>query len=101
MELQEAGIRFEAIETGIKTGGPDRISFKDMVLCLPVLVVDDTTESTFLNVIAFERLHVGVGNEVTSYVYFMGKIINSVRDVILLKSNGIIKNAIGSEEAVA
>ena len=100
MELQEAGIRFEAIETGINTGDPDRISFKDMVLRLPVLIVDDTTESLLLNLIAFELLHVGTGNEVTSYVYFMNVIINSVEDVILLQSHGIILNVIGSDDAI-
>ncbi|XP_057484665.1 UPF0481 protein At3g47200-like [Actinidia eriantha] len=96
MELQEAGIRFKRIESRC----PDVISFKDRVLRLPFLVVDDTTESVFLNLIAFERLHVGTGNEVTSYIFFMDTIIKSVRDVSLLKSNGIIQNASGSEEAI-
>ncbi|GFZ20534.1 hypothetical protein Acr_28g0012390 [Actinidia rufa] len=36
---------------------------EDRVLRLPFLLVDDTTESMFLNLIAFERLHVGTGNE--------------------------------------
>ncbi|PSR86635.1 UPF0481 protein [Actinidia chinensis var. chinensis] len=96
MELQDAGISFKIR----KFGFPDEISFKDKVLCLPVLVVDDTTESMFLNLIAFERLHVGTGNGVTSYIFFMGAIINNVRDVRLLKSNGIIETAIGSEEVI-
>ncbi|GFZ20509.1 hypothetical protein Acr_28g0012140 [Actinidia rufa] len=99
-ELHEAGISFEAIGTGRTIGRIEEISFKDRVFRLPFLVVDDTTESMFLNLMAYERLHVGAGNEVTSYVYFMGTIIKNVRDVILLKSNYIIQNGIGSEEAV-
>ncbi|XP_057484662.1 UPF0481 protein At3g47200-like [Actinidia eriantha] len=100
MELQEAGICFEAIGTGLTIGRIDEISFKDKVLRLPILIIDDTTESMFLNLIAFERLHVGSGNEVTSYVYFMKVIINSVEDVILLQSQGVIHNALESNEAV-
>lgn len=32
--------------------------------------VDDDTESMFLNLIAFERFHVGAGNEITSLYLF-------------------------------
>ncbi|XP_057483355.1 UPF0481 protein At3g47200-like [Actinidia eriantha] len=96
MELKEAGISIKRS----KISFPNEISFKDRILRLPFLVVDDTTESVFWNLIAFERLHVGTGNEVTSYIFFMDTIIKSVRDVNLLKSNGIIQNASGSEEAV-
>lgn len=55
----------------------------------------------FLNLMAFERLHFGAGNEVTSYVFFMDNIIDSAKDVSLLHSKGIIENAIGSDKAVA
>ncbi|GFZ20504.1 hypothetical protein Acr_28g0012090 [Actinidia rufa] len=96
MELQEAGIRLKTSNIGRHV----KISFKDRVLCLPFLFVDETTEFMFLNLIAFERLHIGAGDEVTSYICFMSTIINSVRDVILLESNGIIEKAIGSEKAV-
>ncbi|PSR86628.1 UPF0481 protein [Actinidia chinensis var. chinensis] len=96
MEIQEAGIRFKVC----KSEGVHEISFKDGVLHLPLLCVDDTTESVFLNLIAFERLHVGAGNEVTSYFYFMNGIINSVEDVVLLQSHGVIHNALKSHKAV-
>ncbi|PPR88252.1 hypothetical protein GOBAR_AA32438 [Gossypium barbadense] len=98
MELQEAGIRFKKSKT---------MSFKDIsfrgggVLKLPVIIVDDATESMFLNLIAFERFHVGAGNEVTSYIFFMDNIIDNERDVALLHSTGIIQNALGSDKAVA
>ncbi|KAF2311893.1 hypothetical protein GH714_027193 [Hevea brasiliensis] len=96
-ELNEAGIRFKKS----KTRSLKDISFRGGVLRLPVIVVDDATESIFLNLIAFERFHVGAGNEVTSYVFFMDNIIDSERDVALLHSRGIIQNAIGSDKAVA
>ncbi|GFY86699.1 hypothetical protein Acr_05g0003380 [Actinidia rufa] len=97
MELNEAGIRFKLSRT---TSLKD-ISFRDGVLSLPLIVVDDSTESTLLNLIAFERLHIGAGTEVTNYVFFMGCILKSARDVSLLESQHIIiLNAIGSDKAI-
>ncbi|KAF5953384.1 hypothetical protein HYC85_006240 [Camellia sinensis] len=96
-ELNEAGIRFKKS----KSGSLKDISFKGGVLKLPLIVVDDATESMFLNLMAFERFHVGSGNEVTSYIFFMDNIIDSAGDVSLLHSRSIIQNAIGSDKAVA
>ncbi|KVH87574.1 UPF0481 protein At3g47200-like [Cynara cardunculus var. scolymus] len=96
-ELYEAGIRFKKTKSRSLKG----ISFHGGVLKLPPVMVDDATESLFLNLIAFERLHVGAGNEVTSYIFFMDNIIDHANDVNLLHSQGIIQNAIGSNKAVA
>ncbi|XP_076911039.1 UPF0481 protein At3g47200-like [Bidens hawaiensis] len=96
-ELYEAGIRFKKSKTRSLKG----ISFQGGVLKLPPVMVDDATESLYLNLIAFERLHVGAGNEVTSYIFFMDNIIDHAKDVSLLHSQGIIQNAIGSDKAVA
>ncbi|KAL7590171.1 hypothetical protein Lser_V15G36876 [Lactuca serriola] len=96
-ELYEAGIRFKKTKTRSLKG----ITFQSGVLKLPPVMVDDATESLFLNLIAFERLHVGAGNEVTSYIFFMDNIIDHAKDVSLLHSQGIIQNAIGSDKAVA
>ncbi|KAJ4794997.1 hypothetical protein LUZ62_046243 [Rhynchospora pubera] len=97
MELYEAGIRFKQS----RTGSLHDIHFKNGALSLPVIIVDDATEYVFLNLMAFERLHVGAGNDVTSYVFFMDNIIDSAKDVNLLTSKGIIQNAVGSDKAVA
>ncbi|KAK3409625.1 hypothetical protein EUGRSUZ_J01732 [Eucalyptus grandis] len=95
-ELSKTGIQFEKSPThSLKD-----ISFAGGVLKLPVIKVDDTTESKFLNLITFERLH-GTGNEIRSYIGFMDSIINNKQDVALLHTKGIIQNAIGSDEAVA
>ncbi|GKV47181.1 hypothetical protein SLEP1_g54100 [Rubroshorea leprosula] len=96
-ELNEAGIRFKKS----KTASLKDIRFKGGVLQLPTMIVDDATESMFLNLIEFERFHVGVGNEVTSYIFFMDNIIDNERDVALPHSRGIIQNAIGSDKALA
>ncbi|KAE9466488.1 hypothetical protein C3L33_01620, partial [Rhododendron williamsianum] len=99
IELTEAGIRLKRSFSEQK----GRIAFNanDGVLTLPRLEVDHVTESTFLNLIAFDGLHVGdLPGEVTSFIYFMRQLIKSPRDVRLLISSGILKNGIGSDEAV-
>lgn len=95
--LHEAGIRI----VKSKTRSLKDISFNRGILKLPSIVVDDTTEPVFLNLIAFERFHVGAGNDVTSYISFMDDIIDNAKDVSLLHTREIIHNAIGSDEAVA
>ncbi|KAK3409595.1 hypothetical protein EUGRSUZ_J01706 [Eucalyptus grandis] len=93
-ELSEAGIKFRKS----KTNSLKDISFARGVLKLPVFTVDYTTESMFLNVMTFERLHLKAGSEVTSYVIFMDKIINNRQDVALLNTEGII---LGKNKAAA
>jgi hypothetical protein len=96
-KLQEGGIRFKKSETRSLRD----FSFKRGVLRLPVLNLDDKTEYTFLNLIAFERLHVGAGNEVTSFVFLMDIIVDSAMDVSILNKKGILTSALGRDEIVA
>ncbi|PIA41320.1 hypothetical protein AQUCO_02200017v1 [Aquilegia coerulea] len=95
LKLHESGVEFSPTESLLD------ISFHRGNLKLPTIIVDDTTESALLNLMAFERVHVGAGNEVTSFVSFMDNLIDSAKDVSLLHSSGIIHNNIGSEKAVA
>ncbi|KAL5203623.1 hypothetical protein ABZP36_008494 [Zizania latifolia] len=97
VELYEAGIRFRRS----RTDSLHDIRFRHGVLSMPAVAVDDTTEYMLLNMMAFERLHPGAGNDVTAYVFFMDNIIDSAKDVALLSSKGIIQNAVGSDKAVA
>uniref|UniRef100_M8BT24 Uncharacterized protein n=1 Tax=Aegilops tauschii TaxID=37682 RepID=M8BT24_AEGTA len=96
VELYEAGIQFKPS----KTLSLHDIRFRRGTLSMPTVSVDDSTEYMFLNMMAFERLHAGAGNDVTGYVFFMDNIIDSAKDVALLSSKGIIQNAIGSDQAV-
>ncbi|KAI3947251.1 hypothetical protein MKX01_019904 [Papaver californicum] len=98
MNLHESGIKFKQ---STETCNLTDIWFKGHTLRLPVVVIDDTTESALLNLMAFERFHVGAGNEITSYVCFMDNIIDSSDDVKILRSSGVLQNAIGSDKAVA
>ncbi|KAF7815365.1 UPF0481 protein [Senna tora] len=96
-ELQEAGIRFKRSDTqSLKD-----VSFNGGVLRLPTIVIDDSTETMLSNLVAFERLHVGAGNDVSSYLFFMDNIIDTEMDVAILRQKGIVLNALGSDKDVA
>jgi hypothetical protein len=77
-EMQEAGIRFrKSITCSLHD-----IRFWHDVLSMPAVSIDDSTdECMLLNMMAFERLHIGAGNDVTAYVFFMGKIIDLGKDI--------------------
>jgi hypothetical protein len=96
VELREAGIVFKRSHSDSLRN----IRFRHGVLRMPAVSVDDSTEYLFLNMMAFERLHVGAGNDVTAFVFFMDNLISSTKDVALLSATGIIQNAFGSDEAV-
>ncbi|XP_030452033.1 UPF0481 protein At3g47200-like [Syzygium oleosum] len=96
-ELHEHGVQFEVNDTN----SLKNVSFASGVLRLPKFLVEDDTESIFLNLIAFELSHVGAGSEVMSYICFMDNIIDKGRDVALLRAVGIIHNYMESDEAAA
>ncbi|XAR60994.1 hypothetical protein NMG60_11034561 [Bertholletia excelsa] len=71
------------------------------VLKLPAFVVDDMTESTFLNLIAFERYHVDAGHHITSFICFMDNIVEVAQDINRLCSVGVLQNLTGSDKNAA
>ncbi|OEL16657.1 hypothetical protein BAE44_0022324 [Dichanthelium oligosanthes] len=96
-ELYEAGVRFKRSATSSLLD----IRFHRGTLYLPPIAVDDTTEYMLLNLMAFERLHAGAGNDVTAYVFFMDNMVDSARDVALLTARRVVHNTVGSDKAVA
>ncbi|KAK4276015.1 hypothetical protein QN277_019016 [Acacia crassicarpa] len=96
-ELQDAGIKFKPS----KTDSLKDVSFVSGILRIPPIIVDDCTETMLLNLIAFERMHVGAGNEVSAFIFFMDNIIDNEIDVEILERKGIIQNALGSDKGVA
>ncbi|XP_052170377.1 uncharacterized protein LOC127786769 [Diospyros lotus] len=93
-ELHEAGVRFMKSES---KSLPD-ITFDGGVLKLPNFMIADFTESMFLNLIAFERCHIPVGNDISSFIALIDYIIDDSRAIKLLSSKGIIDNFIGSDK---
>ncbi|PIN08120.1 hypothetical protein CDL12_19313 [Handroanthus impetiginosus] len=93
-ELKQAGVKFCHVEDG---------DFFDVVfingeLRLPILIVNDLTETFFGNIIAFEQCGY-CWRDITSYVILMDSLINTPEDVDLLVNHGIIKNELGESEA--
>ncbi|PIN08115.1 hypothetical protein CDL12_19308 [Handroanthus impetiginosus] len=68
-------------------------------LTLPSLTVNDSIETFFRNLIAFEQCEY-YSNDITSYVIFMDNLINTLEDVVFLLNHGIIKNELGESEVV-
>lgn len=97
--LHEAGIRFRRSQS--KSITDVWFDEKRGVLKLPEMVVDDDTESTFLNVMAFEKLHKDAGSKVTCFILLMNNLIDVDQDVALLASNKIILNALGNDQDAA
>lgn len=97
VELSEAGIHFKKSNSESVCD----IHFENGVLRMPLVRVDDETEKTYLNLMAFERLYMHACNDVTDYLIFMDNIINSDKDVALLRSKGLIKSGLGSDKEVA
>jgi hypothetical protein len=69
------------------------------VLSMPEVMLDDSTEYRYQNVMAFEALHAGTGNDVTAFVLFVRDMIDSVADVVLLGRKRILKHDLAGGDA--
>ncbi|XP_022962578.1 UPF0481 protein At3g47200-like [Cucurbita moschata] len=74
------------------------ISFKNEILTIPPLVIDDFFEPTMRNLIAFEHFPLGNQRKCIQYIVFMNDLINTEKDVNLLVKAGIITNNIGGSD---
>ncbi|XWS57130.1 hypothetical protein CRYUN_Cryun09bG0146100 [Craigia yunnanensis] len=100
-ELKVSGIRVKPS----KTNSLKNISFYCNFLgrlMMPRLLVDDSTASKFMNLIALEMCRDFVNNfEVTTYLCFMDSLIDTAEDVKELRITGMLHNYLGSDEEVA
>ncbi|KAM1079707.1 hypothetical protein EV1_014320 [Malus domestica] len=101
-ELNEAGIDFTVSNSSFLGD----ISFDSYCfaghLRLPAISVDDSTGPKFMNLIAYEMCH-GFHNDfaVTSYISFLGALIDHADDVKKLRSARVLYNLLGSDKEVA
>lgn len=102
-ELRNIGIHFKPSKTDLFTD----VQFKRgwliaRSLYIPPLRIDNSTRSLLLNLVAYETCH-AASNEsrVTSYVCFMDSLIDTHRDVQVLRSKGVLLNTLGSDEQAA
>ncbi|KAK8625427.1 hypothetical protein V6N13_090299 [Hibiscus sabdariffa] len=110
-ELDDAGINFLGVtlekmkepKQGIETEFDIMFTKDTKVLMIPTLRVADLTERRLRNYIAYEQF-IPSDDEPTyfsDYVSFMDNLINTSKDVQLLRKSGIIENCLGDDEAVA
>ncbi|KAG8362931.1 hypothetical protein BUALT_BualtUnG0022300 [Buddleja alternifolia] len=97
-KLREANVKFKRSESNSFF----KIEFENGVLSLPHLIIEDRTEDFFRNVIAYEQyLQDKEIRFVTDYVKFMDCLIDSSRDVEILRHRGIIESWLGDDEMIA
>lgn len=101
-DLKAAGIRLKSSKTRRPTDVYFRHGWLAAELTLPEIVVDDTTTSTFLNLIAYETCP-DFENDygICSFAAFMDSLIDHPEDVKALRSKEILLNSLGSDEDVA
>ncbi|KAI3879217.1 hypothetical protein MKW98_028784 [Papaver atlanticum] len=97
-ELKRAGVKFVKSSTN---GSFLDIKFKDGVMEIPPIIVQDQTDTLLRNLIASERCCDGHVTYMTSYAFFMDSLINTGEDVVVLRKEGIMKNYLGDDEDVA
>ncbi|EOA23065.1 hypothetical protein CARUB_v10003845mg [Capsella rubella] len=97
IKLQLRGIKFEPKESET----PLDITLKNGVLKIPLLTFDDFFSSLLINCVAFEQFSLSFSTEMTSYVTFMGCLINTAEDATFLIEKGIIENYFGTGDKVS
>ncbi|XP_028074555.1 uncharacterized protein LOC114276915 [Camellia sinensis] len=104
IELQDAGIKFEAVEDDDDQLNLNMfdIRFEHGHFKIPKLDVDDSTETFFRNIIAYEQHSSRYEPKYfTDYTYFMDLLINSKEDVKQLRRHDVLDNWLGDDEEVA
>ncbi|XP_059639004.1 uncharacterized protein LOC132281306 [Cornus florida] len=99
-ELQEASIRFNADES--EDVSIFDITFKHGHLKIPIFKVTDDTERFLRNIVAYEQHSSSVELKYfTDYRSIMDSLINTEKDVNILRLRGIMENWLGDDEEVA
>ncbi|WOL06404.1 UPF0481 protein [Canna indica] len=96
-ELKEAGV---AIRRKKVTDSFLDITFIDGRLEIPRLRAYNVSNAILRNLIAFEQLYPDRGTHVTDFAYMMDCLIDTPEDVALLREEGILVSAMGSNKAV-
>ncbi|XP_035547331.1 uncharacterized protein LOC118348888 [Juglans regia] len=97
-ELEESGVKFKAA----KNCTTFAIQFSNGVWEISPLRIEDDTETFLRNLIAFEQYDpYNDSNYVSDYICFMDDLIDSPKDVKLLRRKGIIENWLGDDEVAS
>lgn len=74
------------------------IKFKKGVLFIPQINLDDFYTHFILNGMIFEQCYSNCSKDITTYIVFLGCLINTSMDVGLLSDRKIIQNYLGTDE---
>ncbi|XP_028951022.1 UPF0481 protein At3g47200-like isoform X3 [Malus sylvestris] len=96
-ELLQAGVKFAA-GTGHSLFD---IKFSGGILEIPKITINDTTNMTLRNLLAFEQCHTKEANYLTNYVFLMKRLAKTPKDVELLVEYGIIENWLGDTKKIS
>ncbi|XP_068634595.1 UPF0481 protein At3g47200-like [Aristolochia californica] len=99
-ELHKAGIIFERKD---EHDSVLDITFdkEKGILSLPRIDVNRSMAKQFLNMVAFESLHLSVGREIRAYIQFIISLTHNVNDVLLLHSKRVIFTSLLDNEKTA
>ncbi|KAK2395310.1 putative transmembrane protein [Trifolium repens] len=102
-ELKEGGVKIKACEDrellDISFGKKWGIMVKE--LRMPPVYIGDHKGTVFRNMVAFEKCHKRCNPDMTTYMFFLNRLINSAEDVSVLHYKGIIHHSLGNDEHVA
>nr|KYP70185.1 UPF0481 protein At3g47200 family [Cajanus cajan] len=96
-ELSEAGVRFNV---NINKFFPD-FEFSRGVLTIPQLIVQDSTEILFRNMVVLEQCHYPLQSYIANYVIVMDFLVNKSSDVDILVQERVLHNLLGDSDSVA
>ncbi|XP_030518334.2 UPF0481 protein At3g47200-like [Rhodamnia argentea] len=96
-KLDQAGVKFRPR----KAHSILDIKFRNGLLEIPILTIDDFWSSLFLNFVAYEQCYRRSTEHFTTYANFMGCLINTPADAGLLGDRKIVENYFGTDEEVA
>ncbi|KAK3147433.1 hypothetical protein QOZ80_3BG0282280 [Eleusine coracana subsp. coracana] len=103
-KMEECGVTFKRKATPRDVFD---VTFRYAVLHMPAFVVDEGAKVLLANLVAFEQgggraaRQLDGGNKVTGFVALLGSLVNSRRDVEVLRRCGILHCMVADDDAVA
>uniref|UniRef100_A0ACD5W5R5 Uncharacterized protein n=2 Tax=Avena sativa TaxID=4498 RepID=A0ACD5W5R5_AVESA len=102
VDYHEAGMQFKKREFDeAKPHSLLDIRFRNGLMEIPCLPIDDKSSLLFRNLVAFEQTCPQVGDDITAYVVLLSQLTSTAADVTLLAQKGIIVHQMESDEDVS
>ncbi|KAE8098666.1 hypothetical protein FH972_016710 [Carpinus fangiana] len=103
-ELKAAGIQLKRSKNSYlrNISFRRRLNFYPGFLCLPPIIVDDSTGPKFMHLIAYEMC-LDFKNDfgISSYIFFLDSLIDEANDVKDLRKARVLHNFLGNDQEVA